>query len=107
MVKTSLENFQTFSSFFIFKSFLRSDPALVCKTSILEDVVGDWSLRWINFPTCRQTKIWLPTPDLKKSAKLLALDLSHLGIVRKYVTGHNFLMPHKNIFMSEIFDDPV
>ena len=87
-------------------------PFILCshsfvKASILGDVVEDWCLRWGNLPTCRQTKIWFPTPDLKKSAKLLALDRAHLGVVIRFVTGHNFLMRHNNLLMPDTFDDPM
>jgi hypothetical protein len=93
-------------------SFVGQAPFILCshsfvRASILEDVVRDWSLRWKNLPTCRQTIIWFPTPDLKKSAKLLALDRAHLVVVIRYVTGHNFLMRHNNLLMPDIFDDPV
>ena len=87
-------------------------PFILCshsfiKAFILEDVVGVWSLRWKNLLTCRQTKIWFPVPDLKKSAKLLALDRAHLGVVIRFITGHNFLMRHNNLLMPDMFDDPL
>ena len=56
-----------------------------------------WSKSWESYKLARQTKIFFPTPDAKKSSKLLQLDRSSLGLMVQFLTGHNRLKRHANI----------
>ena len=56
-----------------------------------------WSKAWNLYKEARQTKIWFPKPDPKKSFKLLKLYRTNLSRFVQFLTGHNKLKRHKNI----------
>ena len=56
-----------------------------------------WSKSWESYEMARQTKIFFPTPNAKKSSKLLQLDRNSLGLMVQFLTGHNRLKRHTNI----------
>ena len=63
-----------------------------------------WSKAWNLYDQARQTKIWFPKPDQKKSLKLLSLERKILSRLVQFLTGHNKLKRHKNI--QNRVDDP-
>ena len=56
-----------------------------------------WEIAWSSYGEARQTKIWFPKPNSKKSSVLLRLDRSNLSRLVQFLTGHNKLKRHKNI----------
>ena len=52
---------------------------------------------WKNHDQARQTKIWFPEPNDRKSSELLRLTRNNLGRLVQFLTGHNKLKRHKNI----------
>ena len=56
-----------------------------------------WSKAWKSYDQARQTKIWFPIPDSKKSSQLLRRDRNSLGRLIQFLTGHNKLKRHINI----------
>ena len=56
-----------------------------------------WTAEWASYKEARQTKIWFPKPDYKKSHLLLNLERMTLSRLVQFFTGHNNLKRHKNI----------
>ena len=56
-----------------------------------------WSKAWKSYNQARQTKIWFPEPDLKKSLQLLGMQRNNLSRLVQFLTGHNKLKRHKNL----------
>ena len=56
-----------------------------------------WTTAWQSYDAARQTKIWFPKPNSKKSSLLLRLNRNNLGRLVQFLTGHNKLKRHKNI----------
>ena len=50
-----------------------------------------WSKAWKFYDQARQTKIWFPKPDLKKSIQLLRLGRNSLSRIVQFLTGQNKL----------------
>ena len=71
---------------------------------INEYFYSKWSKAWKFYDQARQTKIWFPKPDLKKSIQLLRLGRNSLSRIAQFLTGHNKLKRHKNIQSG--IDDP-
>jgi len=56
-----------------------------------------WQDQWHSHPTCRQTKLWFPGPNPGVSRKILSLDRVEIGLIIRWLTGHNFLRRHSKI----------
>ena len=71
------------------------------KTAVKEHVncvmYEAWNQRWTDQPSCRQTKIFLPTIDRGKSKKIMALNKASLSILVRNVTGHAHLDRHRKV----------
>ena len=67
------------------------------KTAINNYFNKKWLKAWKAYDQARQTKIWFPEPNSKKSSKLLRLNRNNLGRLVQFLTGHNKLKRHKNI----------
>ena len=63
-----------------------------------------WSKAWKAYDQARQTKIWFPKPDCKKSTQLLTMERNNLSRLVQFITGHNKLKRHKNL--QNGVDDP-
>ena len=72
-------------------------PQVKQKKEINNYYFKKWCHSWKSYGQARQTKIWFPTPDPKKSAELLKQKRSDLSILVQFLTGHNRLKRHKNI----------
>ena len=57
---------------------------------------NQWNSRWIASKDCRQTKIWFPVVNIKKSNHLLNLKRRDLGHMVQFITGHNRLNYQQN-----------
>ena len=67
------------------------------KCGIKDYFHNKWSKAWHSYGEARQTKIWFPIPNPKKSFLLLKMDRTNLGRIVQFLTGHNKLKRHKNI----------
>ena len=56
-----------------------------------------WLKVWKSYDQARQTKIWFPEPNFKKSLKLLQMKRNNLSRLVQFFTGHNKLKRHKNL----------
>ena len=56
-----------------------------------------WESDWKNYKEARQTKIFFPKTNEKKSQQLLTMKRAKLGRLVQLFTGHNQLKRHKNI----------
>ena len=78
-------------------------PYSFIKNILRNHLLDAWSDAWIHREPCRQTKIWFPQPDLRKSHIIMSLDRITLGKVIRWITGHNFLRRHQNLLEPDIF----
>ena len=72
-------------------------PQVKQKSRIYDYIMNKWSKAWHSDGEPRQTKIWFPIPNPKKSLLLLKMDRNNLSRVVQFLTGHNKLKRHKNI----------
>ena len=72
-------------------------PQVRQKNEIKNFFYNKWAKAWKLFDQARQTKVWFPLPDPKKSAKLLKMERDDLGRLVQFFTGHNKLKRHTNI----------
>ena len=72
-------------------------PQVKQKCEINDYFKNKWSKAWHSYGEARQTKIWFPKPDPKKSHLLLKMDRNNLSKIVQFLTGHNKLKRHKNI----------
>ena len=72
-------------------------PQVKQKSGINDYFHKKWSKAWKSYEEARQTKIWFPIPNSKKSSLLLRLDRKNLSRLVQFLTGHNKLKRHKNI----------
>ena len=56
-----------------------------------------WLQRWQQSPHYRQTKLWFPSLDGKKSRSLLKFGRCKLGTLVQWITGFCNLMRHKHL----------
>ena len=63
-----------------------------------------WCREWYSYQEARQTKIWFPKLDWKKSQELLKRNRNELSRLVQFFTGHNMLKRHRNL--QERIDDP-
>ena len=71
-------------------------PQIKQKSGINDYFHKKWSKAWKSYEEARQTKIWFPIPNSKKSSLLLRLDRKNLSRLVQFLTGHNMLKRHKN-----------
>ena len=72
-------------------------PQVKQKYNINDYFMKKWSKAWQSYSEARQTKIWFPRPNPKKSLLLLKMDRNNLSRMVQFITGHNKLKRHKNI----------
>ena len=72
-------------------------PRAKQKTEISNYFQTKWCKAWKSYEQARQTKIWFPKPNLKKSQQLLNMSRKTLGKLVQFLTGHNKLKRHKNL----------
>jgi hypothetical protein len=76
--------------------------------SILQEWLQDiWTHWWILTHPCRQTKIWFPIPDSRKSREIMKLDRISQGQLIRWITGHAFLRGHQNLVDPWNFSTPM
>ena len=72
-------------------------PQLKQKFEIQAYFLRKWANAWASYSEARQTKIWFPKPNSKKSSVLLRLERNNLSRLGQFLTGHNKLKRHKDI----------
>ena len=63
---------------------------------ISQAMYKEWNQRWISSQEFRQTKIWFPVINRKKSEFLVNLDRQSLGMMVQIITGHCRLNYHES-----------
>ena len=63
---------------------------------ISQAMYKEWNQRWISSLEFRQTKIWFPVINRKKSEFLVNLDRKNLGMMVQIITGHCRLNYHES-----------
>jgi ribonuclease HI len=71
---------------------------------IVKFTMANWDTYWNGRVDCRQTKLWLPAPNLKISKEILKLNKSDFGLITRWISGHCFLARHEAIIHNE---DPI
>ena len=71
-------------------------PKCIAKTKITNAMYKEWNQRWISSSEFRQTKIFFPALDRKKSSSLISLGRQDLGLLIQIITGHNNLKYHQS-----------
>ena len=66
-------------------------PKTKQKCELNDHFHSKWSKAWKLYDQARQTKIWFPKPDLKKSTQLLRLGRNSLSRIVQFLTGQNKL----------------
>ena len=72
-------------------------PQINQRNKIKEFFHKKWMKAWKLYDQARQTKIWFPTMNAKKSSQLLKMKRNDLSRLVRFLTGHNKLKRHKNI----------
>ena len=65
-----------------------------------------WDQYWTRRPDCRQTKLWLPTPDQKLSKHIMNLSREEFGLLTRWLTGHCYLARHQSLIHKNANIDP-
>ena len=79
-------------------------PKSFIKQHIMQWLNQKWNARWTSASTARQSRIFWPTIDEKRSKLLLRSDRDEYGAFIRLFTGHNNLNRHKSL-TGETEDD--
>ena len=60
-----------------------------------EIITRIWNKRWESRGDCRQTKIFFPKVDLKKSSEITKMSRENISRVIRAITGHDFRRKHE------------
>jgi len=63
-----------------------------------------WEARWQKDTTCRQTKLWLPSPHPSFATDLFRLSRQQFSLLARFITGHSFHRKH-NCITGDVFYD--
>jgi ribonuclease HI len=77
-------------------------PFNYIKKAIKNFTLQQWNNYWVNRPDCRQTKLWFPKPELKKSQQILTKNRLEVGLLIRWLTGHCYLARHQSLIYPEI-----
>ena len=77
-------------------------PVSWAKLLIRQAAYQQWRTLWYTTKSCRQTKIWFPSIDIKSSKLLINLPRMELGLAVQMFTGHNRLSRHENLCNQEV-----
>jgi len=77
-------------------------PYNYVKKAISKLTLQTWTNYWVNRPDCRQTKLWFPKPDLKKSRQIMTKTRTEVGLLIRWLTGHCYLARHQSLIFPEI-----
>ena len=71
-------------------------PSSVVRAAARQQTIDRWTARWEHLDSCRQTRIFFPTPNKKFSKELLHLGRHDLGLCIRHLTGHSFFKYHRS-----------
>ena len=71
-------------------------PKSIAKAKITNAMYKEWNQRWISSNEYRQTKIFFPKLDTKKSGSIINLNRQNLGMMVQVLSGHNRLRYHQS-----------
>ena len=78
-------------------------PGSFAKSELLEATYEIWTKEWLEYPHCRQSKNFLPTPDINKKNEVLKLGRCRLRRLIEIITGHNNLnYPQSKIYPNDV-----
>ena len=60
-----------------------------------------WQQTWDNRPDCRQTKLWFPTIDKRRSFQILQQGRKAISWMVQLITGHNFMKRHESLVKDD------
>ena len=67
------------------------------KKEIEISIYKEWVARWHALADCRQTRMFCPTPQARRTRQLLQCTRSVYSRVVRLLTGHNFMLRHEKI----------
>jgi ribonuclease HI len=73
---------------------------------IRDYLTDEWTHRWQSTSEARQTKIFLPKPNAKISAKLLSYDRPTCAKLFRWISGHSFHKYHNSLLQPDTFPEP-
>jgi ribonuclease HI len=77
-------------------------PLCSIKNAISVGMYSTWNQRWRSSTDCKQTKIWFPTINRKKSRNLVELRRNDLSLLTQIITGHNRFNRHESLVNHEV-----
>ena len=75
------------------------------KQSIKALVAREWNREWLEYKGGRQTKLFMPKLDVKKSKGMIDSGRRMFGRYVRVITGHNALNYHRHNVDNEIDED--
>jgi ribonuclease HI len=76
------------------------------KSKIRSYLYKEWTERWQSMNEARQTKIFFPHPNPKKSKQILAHDKPTCAELFRWISGHSFHRYHNHLTTPTIYNDP-
>jgi ribonuclease HI len=75
--------------------------------SIIRRIVKDkvdaiWNEEWKELPTCRQTKLWFPEINRRKSEQIVKLNRKEHSLITQLLTGHSYTSRHSALIDPSI-----
>lgn len=80
-------------------------PFAHIKGIISEHIITRWNNYWINHPDLRQSKLFFPKIDLKKSSELYKTDKSTFSALVRWISGHCFLKRHNYLIRQNVITE--
>ncbi len=74
-----------------------SVPPSFVKQQLFLWALAEWNRWWHESQPCRQTKDFFPEADLHRSKKVLNNDRIDVGLLIRWMSGHNFLRYHRSL----------
>jgi len=88
------------------KGHQRKLDDIISKSTNADNIAMElWKKQWQNLATCRQTKLFLPEPDLAVSKHLISMNRPNLCLLVQFYTGHTLLKSH--LCKMGVISDPV
>ena len=81
-------------------------PRSTFKTLIKAAILKAWTVRWAR-STVRQTKVWFPQPDPRKSRIILSQPRKIFSRFVRFITGHCFLRYQRALVARQPGDPPI
>jgi ribonuclease HI len=78
-------------------------PKSWIKGKIKMYVHDEWKQRWEGIQEARQTRIFFPEPNIRKSKKLMSYDKQTCGKMFRWISGHSFHRYHNYLTDPERF----